>query len=565
MSNRRPATFSLRAQTALAWSIVAAATGCAGSVSELGPGGDAGLETALARIDPRIVRGHMMFLSHDLLRGRDTGDVGYEIAREYVAGQFARMGLQPIDGASYLQPFDILEAGEDHGSSLEVGGLLLKGSDAIFTPDWLDERPEIAGEGIFAGYGLPVDGRQDYGGLDVEGKIVFLVAGWPEGWEADPDRAHLTRLKTEIAHRLGAVAVVELQRRAATPESLAAWEATRNRRRPLRVLADGTAASLRADVVVGPAATERVWGEWGLSREELLQQAEIGVAARALGAVTITRERVVNRGRSWNVMGVVGGSDPEVSGEIVMITSHLDHVGIGEPDESGDRIYNGTHDNALGTAKMLAAAEAMAMLSPRRSVGFIAVGAEEGGLLGSWYYVRHPVFAIENTVAVINHDGGLSGAATDDVQAFGAELSTALEERLDRAAEAAGMFLEREHRAPFGPAQMLLFRSDQYSFILAGVPGLYLMPGFTIAGDPERGRDMWVRYLDNVNHRQRDNFDPAWSLESPANMAALSVRLAWDLANGDGMPRMDADAPVSQTRRSPDQPYFFGDTLPVGR
>lgn len=519
------------------------------------------LEAALDRIQPRTIRGHLMFLSHDLLRGRDTGDVGYEIAKEYVAGQFARIGLEPIDGSSYLQPFDLLEAGEDRGSYLEVSGLRIDNSDAVFTPDWLGRRPELSGEGVFVGYGLPVGGRDDYGGLDIEGKIVFRLSGAPAGWEPDPERAFFTRLQTEIAHRHGAAAVVEMQAREPTSEAIDAWARRLEPRRPQRALADGTAASLRTEVTLGPAASERLRRAWGIDREEMLRRSEEGAAARSLGPVSLVRDREVNPGRSWNVMGVVAGRDAEVSDEIVLITSHLDHVGIGAPDETGDRIYNGTHDNALGTAKLLAAAEAMVALEPRRSVGFLAVGAEEGGLLGSWHYVRDPVFPIEGTVATINHDGGLEGAATDDVYAFGDELSADLQRTVALATEQAGLFLQRDERPPFGPEQMLLFRSDQYSFMLAGVPAVYLMPGFSIDGDPERGREMWTDYLDNVNHRQRDDYDPAWSLESPANMAALSVRLAWNLANGQKLPRMDPDGLAVQSRRVPEQPYFLGDDV----
>jgi len=252
-----------------------------------------------------------------------------------------------------------------------------------------------------------------------------------------------------------------------------------------------------------------------------------------------------------------------VADEIVLMTAHLDHVGIGEPDEDGDRIYNGAHDNAVGIAKMLAAAETLARLSPRRSIGFLALGAEEVGLLGSWRYVHDPVVPIKATVAASYQDGGLAGApATDDVVVFADQMSSDLRQALATAAEAHGVRYETDKRPPFGPSQMLLFRSDHYPFLLAGVPSFSLMPGFTIDGDPEAGRTLWLDYLARINHRQRDNFDPAWSLESPVTMAALSVRLAWDLANAADLPQMDADAPVSKVRRSPDRPWFFGDDFP---
>ena len=206
---------------------------------------------------------------------------------------------------------------------------------------------------------------------------------------------------------------------------------------------------------------------------------------------------------------------------------------IGEPDQSGDRIFNGTHDNALASARLCrgdgTAAEA--------TVVFAAVAPKSG--LRSNYYIAHPLAS--NPVAAINHDGGLEGPATDDVFAFGAEYST-LGAALDTAARRIGLRVATAYPTPFSPSQALLFRSDHYPFLRAGVPSIYLMDGFTIGGDPERGRTQWAKYLDNFNHKQRDNFDPAWTFESPVRMAALSVGLGWDLANAPARPTMKANS-----------------------
>ena len=251
------------------------------------------------------------------------------------------------------------------------------------------------------------------------------------------------------------------------------------------------------------------------------------------------------------------GTDPELRDEVVVFTAHLDHVGIGAPDAQGDSIYNGTHDNAVGVAKVLAAAEAMVGLDMARSVLFLAMGAEEGGLLGSWYYVRNPVFPMEKTVAAINHDGGLDGQASDDFLAFGEEYST-LGPFLEQAGEEYGTSYERYRIPPFAAAQALLFRSDQYSFLLAGVPGVYLMPGFTVDGNRETNRQAWQYYLDNVNHQQRDNFLPDASWEAPVAMSAMSVYLVRNLANSLSRPEIQPDAPFRKTRASPDAPAFYG-------
>ncbi|CAN5681986.1 M20/M25/M40 family metallo-hydrolase [soil metagenome] len=495
------------------------------------------IDHALEAITPAVVKGHVQFLSHDLLEGRDTGHVGYEIAREYVASQYQRMGLEAPYGFSYVQPFDLLVATADTGSRLQVGEAVVTASEAAFAPDWLGEQPLLEGQGVYAGYGLVAGDHDDYRAVTIADRVVFLLSGLPADWLADPERSLLARTKAALAFSRGAKAVVILQ-----------LDGTVRPVTRTMALADGSAPAVRPTATIGPAASRRLLAAWGVDPAQALDVAASG-KPREVGSVSLRRAHAIEKGMSWNVVGVVPGTDPALRDQTVVFTAHLDHVGVGEPDETGDRIYNGTHDNALGTGKMLAAAEAMIRLKPRRTVVFVAVGAEERGLLGSWYYVHHPVGSTRDIVANINHDGGLEGPPPDDVFAFGAEYSD-LGPVLGEVAEAAGMRLRTDFQSPFTAAQALLFRSDQYSFLARGIPGIYLMDGFTIAGDPERGRAQWDHYLTHVNHQQRDNFDPSWTFEAPVRMAALSVRLAWRLANADSRPKMRG-GPFPQ---SPDAP-----------
>lgn len=498
---------------------------------------------ALTVITPQLVRSHVQFLSHDLLEGRNTGERGYEIAREYVASQFVRMGAQPMPDGTHLQAFEVLVGTEDRGSKLTVGDTTVAAEDASFMPDWTASEPVIDGDGIYVGQGLVADARDDYGRIDVQDKVVFMIPGVPAEWKEHPTLALLERTKIQVALGLGARAVVMLQM---------GQDDQPERQRPM-ALTDGSTPSPRAVVTVGPQASARLMLEWGIDPAQAEAQALLGLPARPVGSTVISRARNISRIRSWNVVGIVPGSDPALQGEAVVFTAHLDHVGVGEADEEGDRIYNGTHDNALGVGKMLAAAEAMASAPARRTTVFVAVGAEERGLLGSWHYVKHPVIPLEDTVAALNHDGGLDGAATSDFFAFGLEFTT-LDKALDLAAADTDMILSRDYRPPFGASQALLFRSDQYAFLAAGVPGAYLMDGFTIDGDPERGRLLWNNYLNRVNHQQRDNYDPTWSFESPARMATLSVRAAWQLGDADERPSMRPNAWFPTTRGIPIRP-----------
>ena len=501
---------------------------------------------AIEVIRPGLIRSHIEFLSDDRLRGRDTDDVGYEMARDYVEEQYGRIGLEPAFGGSYLQPFDLLEIVGDRGSRLRIGDWEIAYPEASFTPDWLGERPSISGRGVYVGRGL-VDGALP-SEVDLDGSIAFVLAGIPEGREQDLDVVIRARTEVELAYRRGAEAVVVVDPR---PDA-ETWERRLRPRRPLRVLADGTTSRFRPAATLGPDASRTLLERWSLGPEASAEPVD-------LGPVTIEPVHELRTSRRWNVGGLVRGADPELRDEVVVFTAHLDHVGIGPPDADGDSIYNGTHDNALGVAKVLAAAEAMVGLEMSRSVLFLAVGAEEGGLLGSWYYVRDPVFPMEKTVAAINHDGGLDGQASDDFLAFGDEYTT-LGVFLEQAGEEYGTSYESYRIPPFAAAQALLFRSDQYSFLLAGVPGVYLMPGFTVDGNLETNRQAWQYYLDNVNHQQRDNFLPDASWESPVAMSAMSVYLVRNLANSPTVPEMLPDAPFRKTRARPDGPAFYGDT-----
>ncbi len=450
---------------------------------------------AIEVIRPGLIRSHIEFLSDDRLRGRDTDDVGYEMARDYVEEQYGRIGLEPAFGGSYLQPFDLLEIVGDRGSRLRIGDWEIAYPEASFTPDWLGERPSISGRGVYVGRGL-VDGALP-SEVDLDGSIAFVLAGIPEGREQDLDVVIRARTEVELAYRRGAEAVVVVDPR---PDA-ETWERRLRPRRPLRVLADGTTSRFRPAGTLGPDASRTLLERWSLGPEASAEPVD-------LGPVTIEPVHELRTSRRWNVGGLVRGADPELRDEVVVFT---------------------------------------------------AVGAEEGGLLGSWYYVRDPVFPMEKTVAAINHDGGLDGQASDDFLAFGDEYTT-LGVFLEQAGEEYGTSYETYRIPPFAAAQALLFRSDQYSFLLAGVPGVYLMPGFTVDGNLETNRQAWQYYLDNVNHQQRDNFLPDASWESPVAMSVMSVYLVRNLANSPTVPEMLPDAPFRKTRARPDGPAFYGDT-----
>ncbi|MCA9738594.1 MAG: M28 family peptidase [Gemmatimonadetes bacterium] len=492
------------------------------------------VDDAVARLTPELIRDRVAVLAHDSMRGRDTDDVGYEKARDWAVGEMQRIGLEPAFDGEYLQPFDLLEAVSDDGSRLVVGGIVLTPPDVIVEPDWTGAAVQRTGPAVWIGHALVA---ADADVPDLDGRIAFIEAGAPAGREDEPEIAMRERAHVELALSAGAAAVVVLDPQGDEQ----AWQRQATAGRPIRVLANGTAPYPRAQARVGPAASRRL----------------IDALAGGTPPVTLEPRHTLRTLRSWNVGGRWPGTESARADEAVVFTAHLDHVGIGAPDAEGDSVFNGTHDNALGVGKLLAAAEALRGARLPRSVLFLLTGAEEWGLLGAWHYVNHPAVPMERTVAAINHDGGLVDVRTDDVFAWGPEFSS-VEADVERAARESGLVLAREKRAPFAPSAGLLYRSDHYPFLIAGVPVVYLMPGFTVDGDPDAGRRRWETYLARTHHRQADDFDASASYEGPVALTALSVRLAWDLAEAEGMPITHADAPVRR-RRGPPSGFFFGE------
>jgi Zn-dependent M28 family amino/carboxypeptidase len=255
-------------------------------------------------------------------------------------------------------------------------------------------------------------------------------------------------------------------------------------------------------------------------------------------ATGITMElRAGGRARQFsssNVIGVVPGRHPERRMETVVYTAHYDHFGIG-PAIDGDSIYNGAYDNASGVALLLEIAEAFARLSPRtdRTVLFLFTTTEEAGMLGAWWYVRHPVRPLQRTIAAINIDGANLWGATEDVSAVGLERST-LGSVFERHAVSLGLRVEAER----APDKGFYFRSDHFPFAYEGVPALYLDHGITYVGRPAGwGINMLSAYERNRYHQPSDNYDSGFDLAGAVQQGRHAFLVGVDVANAERPPQ----------------------------
>jgi len=509
------------------------------------------LPRALDVIQADALRRHVEVLAADDLLGREAFGPGYRAAAEYVARQFAEIGLQPVDDdGDFLETVPFRRARLVRESSSLT--LLRNGvpEQLVFGEDYfmgggslLRTETEITAPVTFVGYGISdrALGWDDYAGLNVEGRIVLMVFGTPPGLDQRQRTYYLTSsAKQEMAERRGAVGILtlippanpvpfpELARQSAGP--VIRWLGPGGR-------PGNTSGRIRAAAVVAPRAAIRMFADTGTTLARALETLESGAIASGDLPVEVSLRMTAGHEElaSPNVVALLPGSDPALRDETVVFTAHLDHVGVGPPP-GDDRIYNGAYDNASGVAVLIEAARAFSRLprGPRRSLLFAAVTAEEKGLQGSDHLAAHPPAATGEIVAAINMDMILMLYPPADVIAFGAEHSS-----LGPLVEAAAGRLGLEVTPDPIPEMNAFFRSDHYSFARRGVPAVMIFPGLESADPAVDGVAAFNRWMANTYHRPSDDPDQPFRWETGVTMARLNVLLGLQVADADGRPTWD--------------------------
>jgi hypothetical protein len=503
---------------------------------------------------PESFRSHVTFLADDRLEGRNAGTRGYDLAALYVASRFEALGLKPARADGWYQQVPFLEfrhSGEP--ASLTIGGRrFLHGQEVTLSPSPEAARVALDAPAVFAGYGLeaPELGIDDYKGLDVRGKVVVVINGFPKGMKSDVG-AHLNSEKRRVASRRGAVGFVSIrtpseakrrpweQMRATADEPAIGWTGKDGR-------AYTPAPNLRFRATLDTPAAEALFAGARTPLRRVLAQAERN-GGRPKGfalkpGISVSQQSSLRRFTSPNVLAVLPGSDPALAGEYVLLMAHLDHEGM-KTDGEGDRIYNGAMDNAVGIATMIEVARAMATSPdrPKRPILFAAVTAEEDGLLGAQYLARHPV-AGGRVAAVVNLDMPVLLYDFKDVIAFGAEHST-MGEAVARAGKGMGIALAED---PL-PQEGLFTRSDHYRFVQEGVPSVFLMTGFA-----NGGREKFTDFLATHYHKVSDQLSLPIDWQAGAKFARINYEIAREIADAPQAPRWYSDS-------------FFGTALAPGQ
>jgi Zn-dependent M28 family amino/carboxypeptidase len=488
-------------------------------------------------------------LSTDEMQGRAPGTVGEERATALIAQEFERAGLQPGNNGSWFQDVPLVEIGAQGAPTLRVAG---RGGNITFNyrTDFVGAsyraQPRVAVENsdiVFVGYGInaPERGWNDYEGLDVRGKTVIILVNDPDwnapGLEGPFGGRAMTyygrwTYKYEEAARQGAAAAFIVHDTA--PASYG-WNVVENSWTGPQLYmqsADGGASQTAVNGWLTNAAARRLLTAAGQDLDTLSRAAQQrGFRAVPLGQrASITLDNAIRTAASRNVIGILPGTSR--ADEYVLYTAHWDHLGV--CSETGeDRICNGAIDNATGTAGLIAIAEANARAgrTPRTQV-FVAVTAEESGLLGSAYYAANPVFPLARTAGGINIDSLNMAGDARDAYAVGAGKSE-LDAYLQRAAAAESLTLSAEP----SPQAGYYYRSDHFSLAKMGVPMIYAKLGPDLVNGGTAAGEAWqAEYRAHRYHSPADEYDPNWDWAGAQREVRFLYRIGRELAETNAWP-----------------------------
>ncbi len=414
--------------------------------------------------------------------------------------------------------------------------------------------PEVGGKDtdvVFVGYGVvaPEYGWDDYKGLDVRGKTVVMLVNDPPVTKADgslDDTMFKGKAMTyygrwtykyEIAAAKGAAACLIVHETGPAGYPFAVLVGSNTRENFEISSPDGNARNVAFAGWFTVDAARRFFAAAGKDYDVAKAAAArrdfqpLVLPAKASFTVKNTLRNVASR----NVVGVLPGTDPRLKDEYVVFTAHWDHLGR-DPRLPGDQIYNGAADNAAGVAAMLEIARAFTRLSPaerpKRSLVFLAVTAEEKGLLGSRYYATNPLYPLDRTLAALNIDGANQFGPTSDIVAIG-HGATTIEDIAREVAAGQGRTLEPEPN----PERGYYYRSDHFEFAKVGVPAFYADPGEKYIGlPPDTAQKLANDYIANRYHKPGDEVQPDWTFAGAAQDAEFLFGIGRRIADGDQWP-----------------------------
>ncbi|MGB5132031.1 MAG: M28 family metallopeptidase [Steroidobacteraceae bacterium] len=509
---------------------------------------DKDIKKASTAIAEAGFRAQVQAISSDEMEGRGIGTMGEQRTIEYLEQQFLELGLQPAAGGSFRQDVSLVEiTGADQHLSFAkgAGGMTLAfGDDMVIGTRRVQPESSIKdSEVVFVGYGIvaPEYGWNDYAGVDMHGKTALILVNDPGFVTGDPALFHGKAMtyhgrwtyKFEEAARQGAAAAIIIHD---TAPAAYDWEVVRNGWSGPQFYADRPDGNAGRSALEGWITQARARQLMELAGRDFtaLQAAAVqrGFRPVPLGiAATGSVRNAIRHAKSPNVAGVMPGK--ERPDEYVIYVAHWDHFGR-SPTISGDNIFNGAVDNGTGIAGILTIAQGFRALmpAPARSVMFLAVTAEESGLIGSEHYAERPLVPLEKTAAVINIDAMVPLGRAKDVEVIGSGASQ-LEDLLASAAKSQDRALMPDRRSEAG----YFYRSDHFNFAKAGVPALYIKSGTTLRdGPPGAGLARYDEYYSDRYHKPGDEYQASWDVSGTIEDLKLLFEVGARVANGESWP-----------------------------
>lgn len=511
-------------------------------------------------------RRHIEVLSSDAFEGRAPGTAGEQKTLAYIEEQFKAAGLQPGNGRSFLQAVPVMEIKPHADEVMQLTGdggkaLTLRSLDDLVvwtkrpTPTSALDKAEV----VYAGYGIvaPEYGWNDYAGLDVRGKLVLALVNDPGFATQDPKlftgnaMTYYGRWDYKFAeavrHGAAGLLVMHEPKAAGYP-----WDVPRNGATKPQfdlTIDDPESKRLALEGWITEDAATRVLAAAGKDFAALKQASSVrgfkGVSTGLQASMSVRND--VRQATSYNVVGLLPGA--RRSDEAFVYTAHWDHLGRNANAKPGeDAIFNGAQDNATGISALIELARVFASTKPRpeRSLLFVAVTAEESGLLGSEYFAAHPPLPVSQMVAGINMDNLYSVGRTRDMTVIGAGKSE-LEDDLVRATAKQGRVPKPEP----APEKGFYYRSDHFNLAKVGVPMLYTKSGID---SPEHGADFGKRWLADYTaqryHQPSDEYSPDWDVSGTLQDLEVYYDLGLGIANSSRWPNW---RPESEFRAIRDQ------------
>lgn len=512
-------------------------------------------QKAAKAVRPEAIEAHMRYLADDKLMGRKPGTPGYELAAQYVEQQFRTLGFKPKgQGGTYRQKVPLRRAMvQESGSTLSLlrqtsngvplaSETLIYGKNFVFSPQFSTTVRQVTAPVVFVGFGVsaPELGYDDYAGIDVQGKIVACFNGAPASFPSN-QRAYSSSAKQEVAAARGAVGIITFS---LPTDMLARIEsnAPRTRQAIYRWVdphgqVQRTFPALKVIASLGDSTARSLFS--GASKT--FDQARIAASKSHPQAfplnlsVQATTQTTLNDDLAGeNLVGLLPGSDPVLKDEYVVYVSHLDHLGITHPTKNSptDSINNGAHDNASGVAINLEAARLFTLLpkAPRRSILFVAVTAEEMGLLGSDYFASNPTVPQDKIVANLCLDMPFFFHPLLDIVPYGVEHSS-----MAGAVKAAAKFVGVDIAKDPIPEQSVFMRSDHFSFVRQGIPAIYVKSGST-TGDSRDGTKLNLAWRATTYHTPQDDMNQPFDWNAAARHVQLQFLIGYLTAQADDRP-----------------------------